>query len=122
METKRTITLHAQEIKKEKQTFIACSAEINNTWYKVKFTKECANAPRTRGLYELTIDFDMCSVEAGKKYTNKKGKEAYSNPTIWVRGIVDIRKHTEEELRAKNRDAMNAIFGTNPYGDSLEQF
>lgn len=109
--TVRTIILHSQEIKKDKQTFIASSTEINGKWYKVKFTKECNDAPRTRGLYELTIDFDECSVEIGKKYTNSKGKQGVANDTIWVRHIVGLRKYTEEELREANRTVMSNIFG-----------
>lgn len=111
METVRNITIHAQEIKKDKQSFIACSAEINKKWFKVKFTKECAEAPRTKGLYELTIDFDECSVEKGKAYTTNNGKKGVANDVIWVRHIVGIRKYTEEELRAANRSAMAELFG-----------
>lgn len=111
MNTIQTVTLHAQEVKKEKQTFIACSAEICGKWYKIKFTKECESAPRAKGLYELTIDFDTCSVELGKRYTNSKGENGVANDTIWVRHIVGIRKHTEEELKAANRIAMANIFG-----------
>lgn len=112
METVRTITLHAQEIKKEKQSFIASSAEINGKWFKVKFTKECDGAPRTRGLYDLTIDFDECSLENGKMYTTANGEQKKSNDTIWVRHIVGLRKYTEEELKAANRMAMGNIFGS----------
>lgn len=113
METIKTITLHAQEVKKEKQTFIACSSEINGKWYKIKFTKECDGAPRIKGLYDLTIDFDTCSVEFGKRYTNSKGENGVSNDTIWVKHIVGLRMHTEEELKAANRIAMGNIFGGN---------
>lgn len=109
--TVRTIELHSQEIKKDKQTFIASSAEINGKWYKIKFTKECDGAPKTRGIYALTIDFDECSVEKGKAYTNQHGKKGVSNDIIWVRHIVGIRKYTDEELREANRMAMNSIFG-----------
>lgn len=111
METIRTITIHAQEIKKEKQSFIACSAEIGDKWYKIKFTKDCDGTPKRKGLYELTIDFDECSVEKGRAYTNSKGREGVANDTIWVRHIVGLRAYTEEELRAENRMAMNNIFG-----------
>lgn len=112
MNTIRTITLHAQEVKKDKQTFIACSAEINKKWYKIKFTRECNDSPKIKGLYELVIDFDNCSVEKGKPYTNSKGKQAIANDVIWVRHIVGIRMHTEEELRAANRMAMSELFGS----------
>lgn len=111
--TVRTITLHSQEVKKEKQTFIASSAEINGKWYKIKFTQDCEGAPKKRGLYDLTIDFDNCSIEAGKRYTNSKGKSGVANDTIWVRHIVGLRQYTEEELKAANRMAMGNIFGDN---------
>ena len=48
--TIRKITLHSQEVRKDKQVFIASSAEINKKWYKIKFTKECVDAPKTKGL------------------------------------------------------------------------
>lgn len=111
--TVRQITLHAQEIKNDKQKFIACSSEINGKWYKIKFTQTCTDAPKEKGLYILTIDFDECSVENGKRYTNSKGKTGVSNDIIWVRHIVGIRKFTDEELKAENRMAMGNIFGSN---------
>lgn len=109
--TIRKITIHSQEVRKDKQTFIASSAEINKKWYKIKFTKECVDAPKTKGLYELTIDFDECSIEKGRPYTNSSGKKGVANDTIWVRHIVGIRKYTEEELKTANRMAMSSLFG-----------
>lgn len=109
-DTIRKITLHAQEIRKDKQTFIACSAEINKKWYKIKFTKDCNESPKTKGLYELAIDFDNCSVEKGKQYTNKNGKKGVANDTIWVRDVVALRQYTDAELKAANRAAMSAVF------------
>lgn len=111
METVRTITLHAQEVKKEKQCFIVCSTEINGIWYKVKFTKECEGAPKKKGLYDLTIDFDECSVEKGKWYPNKDGVNVKSNDIIWVRSIAGLRMYTDDDLKQSNRVAMAAIFG-----------
>lgn len=113
METIRKITLHAQEVKKDKQSFVACSAEINKKWFKIKFTKSCNNAPKTSGLYELTIDFDNCSIEKGKPFTTKSGRKGVANDIIWVREITAIRKYTDEELRAANRIGMSAIFDGN---------
>lgn len=111
METIRTITIHAQEIVKGSQKFIACSAEINKKWYKIKFRQSVPDAPKTKGLYELTIDFDSCSIEKGKAYTTSNGKKGVANDTIWVANIVKLRMYTEEELRAATRLAMGAIFG-----------
>lgn len=116
--TIQQIIVHAQEVKKEKQSFIACSAEIANKWYKIKFTKDCFNSPREKGLYHITLDFDKCSVEFGKRYTNSRGEQGVANDTIWVREIVQIRKFTEEELKAQNRMAMRNIFGVANNTDS----
>lgn len=109
--TIRTIKLHAQEIKKDKQTFISCSAEINGKWYKIKFTKDCDNAPKRKGLYELTVNFDNLSREKGKTYTTKDNKKAVSNDIIWVKNIVSIEKYSEEQLAEENRLEMSEIFG-----------
>lgn len=111
METIRHITIHAQEVKKDKQCFVACSAEINGKWYKIKFTKDAVEAPKIKGLYELVIDFDECSVERGKSYVKNDGTIGIANDTIWVRHIVGIRAYSVDELKAKNRAAMNEIFG-----------
>ena len=109
--TVRTITVHAREIRKDKQAFIACFTKINKNWYKVKFTKDCVNPPRKKGLYELTIDFDTCSLERGKQYINSSGKKGISNDVIWVKHIVGIRAYTEDELKDINRMAFSDIFG-----------
>lgn len=109
--TVRKITIHAQEIKKDKQTFIACSSEINGKWYKIKFTKDVTDAPRKKGLYDLTIDFDECSFEKGKTYINKNGDKAFANDTIWVKHIVALRQYSDDELKALNRVSMGSVFG-----------
>ena len=109
--TLRTIKIATREIKQEKNSFCASSTKIGNTYYKVKFTKECEKTPKKRGLYDLTIDIDKCSIENGKKYVNEKtGFEGVSNPTIWVREIHNIRAYTEEELAAMNREKFAAVF------------
>lgn len=110
METTRRIIINTQEIKQDKKTFYVSSAKINDKWYKIKFRKECDDAPKKAGKYHLTIDFDYCTVEKGGVYTNKKGKELAENDTIWVHKIVDIVPMTDEELREENREKMSEIF------------
>lgn len=107
----REIIIHSKEIKKDKQSFIVSSAEINGRWYKIKFTKSCVDVPRERGLYRLTIDFDDCSLEVGKTITNKAGKKFTENDTIWVRHVVGLEKFTDEEIKARNREALSKAFG-----------
>lgn len=111
MKTVRTIKIHAQEIKKDKQKFIACSAQIRGSWYKIKFTKDCDGVPKERGLYDLVIDFDECSFENGKSYENKKGDRIKSNDIIWVKHIVGLNKYSEEKLKEENRTTFEEIFG-----------
>lgn len=106
-----TIVLHAQEVKKDKQSFIVSSANINGVWYKIKFNKQCEISPKIRGLYDLTISFDDCSVEKGKSYIGNDGEMHQSLDTIWVRKVENLRRYTDEEMRDRNRDKMSAIFG-----------
>ena len=110
METIRNIIIHAQEVKKGKQTFIACSAQIGGRWYKVKFTKDVVDNPKEKGLYDLTIDFDTCSLEKGHTYVRKDGSLGSANDIIWVKNIVALRQHSEEELRDANRAAFAGVF------------
>lgn len=109
----RTITLHAQEVKQDKLSFVSCSSNINNTWYKIKFTKDCETTPKKKGLYDLTINLDDCSLQKGKTYTTKNGKKGTSNPTIWVRNVIKLRAYAEEELKKINREGMLAAFDGN---------
>lgn len=109
--TIRIIEIHSQEVKSDKNSFIASSAEINGKWYKIKFTKDCERAPKKKGIYKLKIDFDKCSVEKGKVYVNSKGKEGISNDVIWVREIVEIRRLTDEEYAERNRKDLYDVFG-----------
>lgn len=109
MEVIRTIRLNAKEVKKDKQTFITCNSKIGSNWYKIKFRKECENAPKTRGIYELQIDLNNCSIEDGKYFTKDDGSRVKGNDTIWVRKIKNIRKLTEEELQEINTAKFNDI-------------
>lgn len=107
---RHTFTISAKEVKLDKLSFISCSAKIGDSYYKIKFTKECERAPRTRGLYDLTIDEDNCFIQRGEKYVTRDGYEAIGNPTIWVKSIESIRKYTDEELAEINRASFAGVF------------
>ena len=110
MSTIRTIKIFAKEVRKDKQSFIACTTQIKDKWYKIKFTRECNSIPNSRGVYELKIDVADTSYQKGETYINKQGKKAQGNDIIWVRKIAEIRQYTEEELRENNAIVMGAIF------------
>lgn len=109
--TQRQILVHAQEVKLDNKKFITCSAEINKKWYKIKFTQDCEGAPKKRGLYDLIIDFDDCSIERGKQYTRKDGTIGINSDTIWVRKIVNNHQWSDDELTEANRVMLQNIFG-----------
>lgn len=111
MANTRTFTIHGQEIKKDKTKFIAFSANICDVWYKIKFTQNCNDVPKEKGLFELTIDLADCSFENGKTYTAQDGTIKSANHIIWIRKIKEVRKYTEEELAERNRIVMEGIFG-----------
>lgn len=105
-----TIKIHTREIKKDGKKFFSSTANINGEWFKIKFTTECVGSPRARGLYDLTVDYDDCSVQKGSYYTSKTGEQKKDSDIIWVRKIADIRKYSDEELKEANRATMAAIF------------
>lgn len=115
----RTIKIHSQQINKDGKKFIASSAEIGGRWFKIKFTQECNIQPKTKGLYDLTFNFDDASVEAGKKYVKSNGESGVSPITIWVKNVIKLRKYTDEELREDNRAKLAFIFDGEVSGDEL---
>lgn len=108
----KTFKISAREVKQEgNKSFIACSTKVGERYFKVKFTKDCETQPKKRGLYDLTVDLDKCSLQRGDKYTTKQGYEAEGQPTIWVREVIKLRAYTEEELAEINRAKFEAAFG-----------
>lgn len=111
METIHTFTMTVKEVRKGTQSFLVGMANIANKWYKIKFNRSCNDTPKERGIYDITIDFDSCSVERGKKYTREDGTEDIGNDTIWIANIVNLRKWSDEDMRERNRKNMAEIFG-----------
>lgn len=117
--TNQKIIMNAKEIRKDRQTFIACSAHIRDRWYKIKFTRACEGAPTAPGSYELTVNINDMSLQAGEKYTKRDGTEGRGNDIIWVRKITTLRARDEEEKAADNRARMAAVFGDDAETDDL---
>ena len=97
-----TARVNVKEVVNGNTKFPSCSAKINGTWFKIKFTQECEKSPKSRGVYNVTFDTRNTSIQRGKKYTNKNGKDGIENDTIWIKKIVSIVKYTEEELAEMN--------------------
>lgn len=114
MELIRTIKISGKQVKTEKNTFISWSAQINGKWYKIKFTQKCLGEPKERGIYDLKINLDKCSLQTGKEKTLKDGKVIRENDVIWVNEIIGIRKYTDDELSELNRDKFEKAFGETP--------
>lgn len=110
MENTIKFKLHASEVKYENINFITCSAEIKNRWFKIKFTKDCEISPKKRGLYDIEISPDDCSIVKGSKFTRKDGTTGEENPTIWVRNVINLRRWTEDEMKAENRAKFDEFF------------
>lgn len=107
----RSFVLYGKEVKADKQKFISCQAEINGKWYKIKFRQDCEKAPKKRGLYNITIDLNMCSVERGQLYTNAMGDRVRGTSTIWVGEIEEITPWTDEMYKAKAMNDLSEVFG-----------
>lgn len=113
MENTLKFKLHAREVKYENINFISCSAEIKNRWFKIKFTKDCEVSPQKRGLYDIEINPDECSIVKGGLFFRKDGTQGEENPTIWVRNVVNLRRWTEDEMKAENRAKFDEFFKSN---------
>lgn len=112
MNNQITLQLHAREIKTDKNTFIATTAYFNGKWYKIKFRKECSVTPKTKGLYDLTVDLGCCTLQKGKVYevSDTDGIKA-ENDTIWVAEVVNLRQYSDEELKEINRAKLGKELG-----------
>ena len=104
-------TIYTKEIKSGNQKFYVSSAKIKDKWYKIKFTKDCDRAPKDRGIYDIIVDYDDCSIENGKLYTKENGETGIAPDNIWIKKLIDINRYTEEKLREMNREKMTEIFG-----------
>lgn len=112
-QTIRTYELHTKEVTNGSQKFPSSTAKIGDEYFKVKFTKECNTSPKTSGVYEIKLALEDCSIQNGEIYTDKDGNKKRGNRTIWVRNVIELRKHTEEEMREANAKAMlEALEGT----------
>lgn len=109
--TIRTITIHTKMTKKDNTNFPTHAAQIGDTWYQIKFTRTCYGQPLEAGRYDITIDFDECSIERGSIFTRDDGTTGRRNDIIWIKSIVNLHKYTEEEFKEANRADMEAIFG-----------
>lgn len=111
MNNQITLQLHAREVKTDKNTFIATTANFNGKWYKIKFRKECAVTPKTKGLYELTVDLGCCTLQKGKVYQETTDGTKAENDTIWVAEVINLRKYSDEELKELNRVKLGKELG-----------
>ena len=103
------LRLNVKEITNGNTKFPACTAKYNGQWFKVKFTRECENSPKTRGVYRLVFESGDGSIENGKKFTRKDGTTGIGNATIWVRKITSITKYSDEELSKMNGEELDKV-------------
>lgn len=106
----RKFVLHAQEVKLDgNKSFIKCSAEINNKWYRIKFNKICDNLPKVKGLYDITVDDVNVSLQKGKNITLDSGKVIKEQDVLWI-SKCELRHWTDEEMQAKTQLELNGVF------------
>lgn len=103
----RTFRINVKEIAKKDGSckFPVANAKINDKWYKVKFTKDCDNAPRKAGLYDLTVDDDEMSIQTGTVKNEHK-----QNDIIWVHAIVTVRRYSDDDIKEYSRAKVSSVF------------
>ena len=107
----KNFVITAKEIIVEKKKFYACTSYVNGRWIKVKFTRDCNNSPKSKGMYHLTVDTAYCSVEKGKTFTKKDGSVGVGNDILWVKKVVELVEFTQAEYDAKRNNDLNDLFG-----------
>lgn len=109
--TKLNLTIYGKEVStKEGNKFPVFSTKINDEYFKIAFTRECINAPRSAGVYELTVDLRHLNEVKSSYISDKTGKRGCS--TLWVKYVDTIRKKTQEELELENLTRNAVRFGT----------
>ena len=109
--TKLNLTIYGKEVStKEGNKFPVFSTKINDEYFKIAFTRECVNSPRSAGVYELTVDFRYINEVKSSYISDKTGKRGCS--TLWVKNVDTIRKKTQEELELENLARNTVRFGS----------
>lgn len=107
----RTFKVYAKEINtKDGNKFVSLSTSYNGEFYKFKFKKVCTSNIQLKGVYDVVLDLNDISVQAGKIKTNKDGQEYKENATIWVEKVVSIRKYSDDELKAQQLNRNFELF------------
>ena len=99
--TKLNLTIYGKDVKtNDGKMFPVFSTKINDEYFKIAFTRECINSPRSAGVYEITVDLRNLNEKTSNYISEKTGKRGAS--TLWIKAVDSIRKRTEEELAEEN--------------------
>lgn len=108
----KQITINARKKTTSRGTaFFTYSSFINGKWYQIKFNKSAGERPEASGVYLFTVDTGDLSIAKGKQYTDRSGCARIENDTIWIAKYIDASKMSDEQLRKRDIDAINKIFG-----------
>lgn len=118
MNNYQLIKVSAKKVEKDGKKFVACSSNIRGIWYKIKFTQECENQPKTQGIYDITFDLTKSSIKKGKPYIKRDGTQAIENDIIWIREIIKIHKYSDEELERETLEKFKGVFGDKTFGNT----
>lgn len=107
---KKSIRVFAREVhtKDNKKSFLSYSyTKDGETYYKVKFTRDCQGLPKEQGYYLMEIDTNKTSLEkVNELYNDKK-----LNDIIWIRELYSCKRDTEYEkdLLEKQKEFLEEL-------------
>lgn len=107
----RVFKVYSKEVAtKDGRTFLVHSTTYNGVYFKLKFKRECERVIAIKGIYDLIIELGDVSVQRGKIKTLDDGREILEPSIIWVSKVKDLRKYTDEELKAKQIESLQEMF------------
>ena len=105
----KTIRIFGRERKDtDGKSFIAFSyTKDGDTFYQVKFKKDCASTPKKAGYWLIDIEPKDCNIQ------KRKAQEGFKpNDVLWIDNCSNVRvdKDYENELRERHEKEMADFF------------
>ena len=107
----RSFRIYAKVVKlDDEESFITCSAKINDKYYKVRFRMTCPDYIKEYGVYEIKLKEEMINISRGKTYKTKDGIKGKENDTLWIKDYISLVKLSDEDLDKENRESVSDVF------------
>lgn len=76
------------------------------SFYSVKFTKDCSRRPTKPGYFLLKVDLSNVNIKVDRSDAK------YKHDVLWIKDVIDFKEDTKyaEEVRAKRQKEVEELF------------